>query len=241
MLAMRLPRDAFFSYATAALLMGAPLPYLLERDERVHVTVAAPRRAPHGKGLAGHSRFVAEHDVRTTRGIRHASPERVWCELANHLTLTDLVAVGDHLIHHRSPWTTRTKLSERVQLGDPISRSRQLAAALALLDERAESRPESILRVILALSDLPGPLINRRIVVTTAGSGIRTDFAYRAQKLVIEYQGDYHRARSQWRADMTRRTRLEVDGWTVMELNWDDLQNPAELVARIRRGLARRS
>ena len=34
--------------------------------------------------------------------------------------------------------------------------------------------------------------------------------------------------------DMTRRTRLESTGWRVMEINWDDLKDPIELVARIR-------
>jgi hypothetical protein len=37
---------------------------------------------------------------------------------------------------------------------------------------------------------------------------------------------------------MTRRARLEADGWRIMEINADDLVNPVELVARVRRFLA---
>ena len=40
---------------------------------------------------------------------------------------------------------------------------------------------------------------------------------------------------------MTRRSRLEAQGWYVMEINADDLGDPVEIVARIRSVLARRA
>jgi len=79
-----------------------------------------------------------------------------------------------------------------------------------------------------------------RVVETETGHDVRVDLAYAHLKFAIEYQGDYHRSRSQWRRDMTRRTRLEADGWYAMELNADDLRDPVELIARIRTALARR-
>jgi very-short-patch-repair endonuclease len=64
----------------------------------------------------------------------------------------------------------------------------------------------------------------------------RTDFILDEYKLVLEYQGDYHRStKGQWRADMTRRSKLEAEGWRVMELNADDLKDPIELVTRMRK------
>jgi len=107
--------------------------------------------------------------------------------------------------------------------------------ALPLLDDRAESPPESMLRVILALHGLPKPTINHSIVNTETGQAVRPDFTFSEQKLILEYQGDYHRTKEQWRKDMTRRSRLESHGWRVMEINWDDLKDEIELVARIRR------
>jgi very-short-patch-repair endonuclease len=85
---------------------------------------------------------------------------------------------------------------------------------------------------------LPEPDVNYVVVNTETGRDIRLDLALRSYKLVIEYQGDYHRSKDQWRKDMTRRTRLEAQGWRVMELNADDLRDPVELVARIQRTLA---
>jgi very-short-patch-repair endonuclease len=63
----------------------------------------------------------------------------------------------------------------------------------------------------------------------------RTDLIIDEYKIVLEYQGDYHRKMvGQWRADMTRRSKLEALGWKVMELNADDLLDPEELIRRIR-------
>ena len=88
---------------------------------------------------------------------------------------------------------------------------------------------------------LPEPTINHTLVDTETGKHLRPDFLFAEAKVILEYQGDYHRSRSQWRRDMTRRSRLEAQGWYVMEINADDLGDPVELVARIRSVLARRT
>lgn len=240
LLAARMPPGAFFSHETAADLLGAPLPYRRGAADVVHVSVERPARAPHASGLRGHSRVVLAGDVRVTAGVRHSSPERMWLELSRSLSLPDLVAVGDHLIGRRRPLTSIERLAERNAAADALARSRRATRALALLDGRAESGPESLLRVLLVSGGLPSPDVNHVVVQSEAGRGIRTDFAYPHLKLAIEYQGDYHRSRAQWRADMTRRSRLEALGWYVLELNADDLRNPAELLARIRAVLRRR-
>ncbi|HEV7741222.1 MAG TPA: DUF559 domain-containing protein [Pseudolysinimonas sp.] len=238
MLQVRLPDSAFFSGPTAALLLGAPLPFRLERPPELDVTVPSPRRAPHASGIVGHSRRVFPGDVTETDGVRHSSPPRVWCELARLLELADLVAVGDHLLHHRR--TSPSELGSRLRFGDRISRTADLRVALPLLSDGAESRPESQLRVLLALGGLPKPQVNHTIVMTDGGPRVRPDFRFDKEMLVLEYQGDYHRTREQWRKDMTRRSRLESVGWAVVELNADDLRNPQELCARVSAILARR-
>ncbi|CAN5288929.1 hypothetical protein BH11ACT3_BH11ACT3_15600 [soil metagenome] len=95
--------------------------------------------------------------------------------------------------------------------------------------------------MILQIGGLPMPDINHVVVRTETGTSIRTDFSYRELKFAIEYQGDYHRTREQWRKDMTRRAHLEDRGWYVLELNADDLRDPAELCRRVLGILARRA
>jgi hypothetical protein len=240
--AERLGMGVFFSHATAARLWRLPLPSRLERETRFHATVASPSRAPHADGLIGHSRIVAPGDVVELRGIRVSSPARAWLEVARAARLTELVAIGDVLVSAARPILTVEDLVTRASFGDPLCRSRTARAALPLLDGRAESPPESMLRVILELAGLPRPAVNHEVVRTAQGfGGIRTDFAYPDLRFAIEYQGDYHRSQQQWRRDMTRRARLEALGWYVLELNWDDLNDENELVSRIRGILARRS
>lgn len=232
---LRLPEDAFFSHGTAALLLGAPVPWHVELAAELSVTVPAPRRAPHANGITGHSREVTSGDVGTTAGIHHSSPARLWCELAGALDLGDLVALGDYLVHRGRRLSDIATLGRRLLVGDRISRSPLLRRALPLLSDRSESRPESRLRVILHLGELPTPEINHEIVMTDDGGRLRPDFTFSAQRVILEYQGDYHRTRDQWRKDMTRRSRLEASGWRVHELNADDLRDPRELCARVRR------
>lgn len=237
--AARLAPDVFFSHSTAARLLGAPLPARLERMQRLHVSVEAPARAPHARGLIGHSRRVLPGDVVVTGGIRTSSATRMWCEMASVLDIPDLVAVADYVIHHRRRLTSVAELGERLTADDRISRSRRLRVALSLTDERAESRPESRLRVICVNAGLAHPEVNHEVADPVTGRGRRLDLAWPDLTFAIEYQGDHHRSREQWRADMTRRENLRMAGWTILELNADDLVDTAALLVRVRSALAR--
>ncbi|HWR86110.1 MAG TPA: DUF559 domain-containing protein [Rhodoglobus sp.] len=237
LLAARLPEDAFFSHHTAALMWDAPLPWRQEQDPLVHVTVAPPARAVHAKGLRGHRRMVLAGDVRTVRGLRVSSPERTWCELGSVLALNDLVAVGDHLLRTDRPRTSRTALSTRLDAGIRLGGISNLRAALPLLDGRSHSRPETFVRLLFLSAGLD-PDIQHVVVETETGIARRADFAFPRCRLIVEYQGDYHRSKRQWRSDMRRRAALEEQGWRVLEINAEDLREPEVLIARVRRLLA---
>jgi len=239
--AERLSGATFFSHATAALLWGAPLSLSLERDVRLHTSVAAPARAPHARGQIGHRLDVAPADVVVRLGLRHTSAARTWCDLATLLDVDDLVAAGDYLIHHAAPFATVGEIERVLETMTRMRGIRRAREALPLLSDRPESPQESKLRLILIRGGMPEPEINHELVDTETGKHVRPDFRFPKFKLILEYQGDYHRTKSQWRKDMTRRSRLEAQGWYVMELNADDLRDPEELLARIRSVLARRA
>jgi len=238
--ALRMPADAVFSHATAALLVNAPLPLRLELSTSVDIAVPAPGRAPHARGIRGHAIRLNDDDVVVTSGVRHTSPERTWCDLAATLTLFELVALGDFVIHWRLPLASVAQLSAKslAYAGQPgMARIRE---ALPLLSDRSESPPESALRVVIVQAGLPTPRVNYELVHLETGSTVRTDLAFEKYKVLLEYQGDYHRtSKGQWRRDMTRRSRLEAAGWIVIEINADDLRDPVELVARIESALSR--
>ena len=228
----RMPDDAFFCSVTAAAVMGLPLPFELENFPLLHVAVPSPSRGLTARGVVGHKVGLMGGDVRLWHGIRISSPERAWCELSSALRLPEFVAVGDYLIHWRSPLTTTEALAAAAarypgRRGQPLIR-----AAVPLLDGRAESPPESVFRVIIILAGFDGLEVNYSIAVP--GYNYRADLAFPCHMVVIEYHGDYHRNPEQWRKDLTRKSRLEAAGWFVLEFNADDLKNPVELLARIR-------
>jgi very-short-patch-repair endonuclease len=239
-LQQKLSPDSWFCGITAAVVMGIPLPARLEQSRTLQVAVLAPHRAPAGRGVRGHTFTASTNDVRMWHGLHISSPERVWCELAGTLNLPDLVAAGDYLIQRDLPLTSPDRLADAVARFPGRRGIPTLQSALPLLHDRSESRQESRLRVIVVLAVLAGLEVNYP-VTTSGGYNYRGDLAFPEYKMFIEYQSELHRTTEAFRADMTRISRLEADGWYVMQVNIRDLDDPAELVQRIRRLLARRA
>jgi very-short-patch-repair endonuclease len=234
-----LPPDARYCGITAALLLGVPLPEPLESARELHVAVPHPRRAPTGRRVRGHSVATSPADVQRWHGLRVSTAERTWCELGAALSVPDLVAAGDFLIHWQLPLTTVEEMAEALACYPGRRGLPTLRAALALLNNRAESAQESRLRVILVTGGLRELEANLPIT-TTDGYHYRADIAFPASATIVEYQSGHHDSPESFRNDMTRVSRLEADGWRVMQVNADDLRDPRELVARVRRviGLA---
>jgi very-short-patch-repair endonuclease len=231
-----MPADAFFNSVTAARLYGAPLSQLLEASNSLHVARPVPAAAVAVRGIAGHQVALMGDDTRLYRGIRVSSPVRTWCEVAQVLSLPDLVAVGDFFVHWRLPLATIADLREGIAKYPGRRGRRKLDSAIGMLSDQAESRRESLFRVFLIQRGFNGFAPNYR--VTVHGYKHRIDIAFPALMVAFEYQSEYHFSDKQKRKDMTRRSRLEAAGWHVMEINVDDFNDPVELEARIRAFLA---
>jgi very-short-patch-repair endonuclease len=87
---------------------------------------------------------------------------------------------------------------------------------------------------------VPGLAVNLPII-TSGGYKYRADIAMPVKRVIVEYQSLLHMTPERYRADMTRRSRLEADGWFVIEVNAQDLADPGELVSRVTRVLAGRA
>ncbi|TFC18360.1 DUF559 domain-containing protein [Cryobacterium algoritolerans] len=240
-LALRMPPNAFYTHVTAAQLMRFPLPRRLETTRPLHVGVAEPARAMDARDIVGHSLRVMTAELAAWGGLSHTGPVRTWLDLASGLSLVELVAVGDHIVHREHPLATLLELTEA--LGRYPSRRGlvRARAALPLLRTGAESPRESALRVIIVLAGLPEPECNVNIFDSNGRFLARGDLVYPEFKLVLEYQGDHHRTdRAQWRRDIRRVQNVEDIGWQMLQFTDDDLRNPAELVGRIERRLRAR-
>ncbi len=234
----KLPDRAWFCGVTAAVVMGIPLAARLERCRTLHVAVTPPHRTPRGRGVRGHTFVASAGDVRLWHGIRISSPERVWCELGGALELPDLVAAGDYLIQRRLPLTSLGRLTDAVAHYPGRRGIRTLKGALPLLHDRSESRQESRLRVIVVLAGFLGLEVNYP-VTTSGGYDYRGDLAFPRHKVFIEYQSELHRSPETFQRDMTRISRLEADGWYVMQINIDGVADQAEIIKQITEAIDR--
>jgi len=228
----RLPSDAFISHSSALALYEVPIPGRLEEDDRVDIALPAPARGPHARGIRGHRLAIREGDVLELGGIRVAAPARAWVDAAMQLSLGELVAAGDVLARIRNPIAPLQQLAARVADHPLHLAGGRLHRGLALIDGRAESYPESLLRVLLVEAGFPRPVVNEPMRI--AGRVRRPDLAYPRQRVLIEYQGDHHRERGQWLRDLRRRSEFEAEGFTVIEVTWQDVLDPSHLFRRLR-------
>jgi hypothetical protein len=230
-----------FSHATAAALWGLPLPGPVTD---LHVTAIGAHNRPRGQGVIGHRTHDAGVVLRDDLPV--SMPGALFVELATELGLDDLVAVGDALIldpqvldpRDIRPWATIDELA----IASRTSRRgcRRARAALAFVRQGAESRPETLLRLLLVRAGLPEPDLNVEIRDVAGRLLGRADLVYRKAHVIVEYDGDHHRtSTAQYEKDMTRVERLIAAGWTVIRVRARGLfVTPGETAARVRAALA---
>jgi hypothetical protein len=235
-----LQSGAVISHITAARLHGLPLPPRSARAQVVHISVPVGRRAPQGRRTAGHQLQLRDGDVDERHGVPSTTPVRTFCDLATMITLAELVAVGDHLVRRGRGMVPVAELAAAVSNYSGRRATQKLRRALELVDPGAESPKESELRVVIVEAGLPRPTCNASILDPNGRFVARVDLSYVSLKIAIEYEGDHHRDKRQWRADIARRRRLEALGWTYLSVTQDDLMDPRAFLADLRAAIEHR-
>lgn len=95
------------------------------------------------------------------------------------------------------------------------------------------------MRVDLELAGFPVMSPNHRVRLS-CGREAEFDIAFVAYMLDVEYHGDYHRERGQWRRDIARTNDVLDDGWDQLAFTGDDLARLPALRERVARRLRRR-
>ena len=217
-----LPLGSAFSHLTAARLLGLPAPGRwapAEPLDVMNVTAAAKIRRV---GCHGH-RGLESRRVVQRKDLRVVSPEDTWCDLAatGTLNLDELIVLGDAVVHYRRGIPYR-------QLVEAVSRRRGgrgrrlMVEALPQLRPRSNSPMETRARLLFLRGGLPEPELN--VVINDQASGqwlSDSDFVWREQRVVAEFDGDHHRTdRQQWQNDVARRENLQDDGWAFVQLTY---------------------
>lgn len=228
-----------FSHVTAARLYGAPLPRRCEEDDALHVSVPAGERSPQIAGIRSHT--IAAWSPTLVGGLPVTSPAQTWLDLVPLLDRLSSIAVADYLVSGTAPWTTRDHL-EAIVAASPGRRGvKHARAQLPSVRTGVDSPGESRLRLLLTDAGLPEPAVNFTLLDRTGTALARADLAYPIERVALEYEGDIHRVdRQVWMKDLRRRERVEDLGWRMVRVTASDLHEPAALLTRMRKLLARR-
>ncbi len=263
------PSHAFFRGVTAAVIFDAPLPLRcvnadaadrLRRDGAIRLDVDTPRdldtgvfpphRASRSAGIASRQLSRTITSVQVYEGLRVVSPATIWAQLAEELTVDELVVLGDALVNEKRDgpgrlkkvpgYTTIEKLDAALRAGRRVG-SAKLRQALPHIRVGSASPPETVLRLSLIRAGLPEPSLD--VVVTgPLGQTIGfTELAYPAHRVLIEYEGDHHRTdRAQWNRDIHKHAQATAAGWTVLRITSQHLHpTPETAVTQIRDALLR--
>ena len=198
--ALVLGHDAVFTHLTSALLRGWWLPRL----GPVPVIACTHGEAPHLDRRGVYVRrcdLPAEHRE-TRNGLPIASAEWTIVELAEHLSLVDLVVVIDCALQRGETSIERIRSTMR----NGRRGVRVLRQALGLADGRSESPWETLLRLLHVLS---GIAVEPQHELRDDSGEIlyRLDLLILGTRRAAEFDGADHRTRDGHRRDL-RRERL---------------------------------
>jgi hypothetical protein len=231
-----MPPRAYFSHRTAAELWGAPIPSI---DQLTHVGTPPGFPMPRGGGVRGHRLHIDPVDIVTRDGLRLTSQARTWCDLATMLTLENLVAAGDYFIwRRRNDRITLADIAEALRRYDGRRGRPALEAAYPLLNDRSDSRPESVFRVRAIQDGLPEPRANYPIYDDRGRFVAQPDLAFVEYRVCFDYEGEHHfTSRSQWSKDLERVRRIEDARWSHVRGGSTDLRDSRAVFTTLRNRL----
>ena len=231
--ALLMPAGAALASRSAATWFGADSTGVTDPV----TVVVSPTTAWRGPaGVRVHRTDLADGDVQVVEdGVRATSAIRTAWDVATLERLPDAVATLDGML--RAEAVDRAALAGLVTGAVGRWRGQRAQRALTLADGRAESPPESWVRVACHLAGLPAPV--PQFVVVEGGEFLgKVDLAWPEARLVVEYEGPHHFDVVKAAEDDARYAALRAAGWRVIRLANADLRDLAEVVRRIQAALA---
>jgi hypothetical protein len=236
------------SHLTAAELVSLPRRRQKEATPMYHVIRpegAAHLDRPH---VIVHRMKLYEDEVTVVDGIPVTTPERTWLDMAEMLTVDELVAMGDSCVRFPRaelegrdlPLCSISDLQRMIDRHKGKRGLRKAKEAIRLIRVGADSPQESMLRLALVRAGLPEPELNVPIVGSDGTRHHEPDLSYRKYKVGVEYEGEHHGDERQIVRDIARSERYEALGWTEVRVSKRHMLNEAKpAVAKVRSALVR--
>jgi hypothetical protein len=212
-------------------------------DRDVHVTVPYSRRIKSRNGLVVHQGNLRDEDMVEIDGLAMLSLDRA---LADFLCDGDkraaFTAVDEAMRGLPPEHCAKLRENVRDRLTDRRDR-RGIHRALMLLDlatGRAESPPESVLRLLVVEEGFPVPEPQYEITTIDGRKLYVFDMAWPSRLIALEYDGyAAHEERREY--DRERDERMKARGWITVRAAAADLRDPGRLLNDLRKAFDRRT
>lgn len=252
---------SLFCYETAALIWGLNLVGVPDHIHLAGATASHAGRKPPTTGSA-FQRDASASGLERIRGYgvfrHHCHPRAV---LRRGLPVTPLpdtiidvlarspfaqaVVIADHAIspeRFKGLAVTRDELAATAAHLPSEARRRWVSGVLEFANPMSGSAGESLSRANMHLLGLPAPELQAEFH-DAAGFVARTDFFWRAQRIIGEFDGDAKYLRSEYLGSQTakeavlaekkREDRLRAMGFSVVRWDWETASNPRMLMRKL--------
>jgi hypothetical protein len=236
------------SHPTAAEMLVLPRRRQKETPEVFHVIRpegSAHLNRPH---IIVHRMKLYSDEVTTVDGIPVTTPERTWLDMAEMLTLDELVAMGDSCVRvpraalevRDMPLCGLADLQRMIDRHKGKRGLRKAKEAIKLIRVGSDSPQETALRLAMVRAGLPEPELNVPIIGEDGARHHEPDLSYRKYRIGIEYEGEQHGDDGQIVRDITRSENYEALGWTEVRISKRHMVNEGKpAVAKVRSALIR--
>lgn len=234
------------SHLTAAELLVLPRRQQKGSQDMFHVIRPEGEAHLNRPHVIVHRMKLFSDEVTTVDGISVTTPERTWLDMAEMLSVDELVAMGDSCVRiPRAAFEDRdTPLCSVADLQRMIDRHkgkrglRKAKEAIKLIRVGSDSPQETLLRLAVVRAGLPEPELNVPIIGDDGRHHHEPDLSYPKYKVGIEYEGEHHGEEGQVVRDIARSERYVALGWTEVRISNRHMVNEAKpAVSKIRTAL----
>jgi hypothetical protein len=194
---------------------------------------AAHLNRPH---IIVHRMKLHDDEITIVHGIPVTTPERTWLDMAEMLSVDEVVALGDSCVRvpradlegRDRPHCDVSDLQRMIFRHKGKPGIRNAREAIGLIRVGSDSPQETMLRLAIVRAGLPEPELNKPIITDDGVRHHEPDLSYRRYRIGIEYDGEHHGGAEQIVRDITRSERYVAVGWTEVRVSRQHMHNDAK-------------
>lgn len=228
-----------FSHVTALRLLGIEVPKMAAEVrggsalcwEAVHTCTAERRTRTDMKNVRSHLWSRPLRPVLVDGRFRCVDPLVAWEQMAEWLTLDELVVLGDAMMRRQRNFIPDgVRGFERILEADRHFRGRKACLkALPLLRCGTDSSQETRLRLLMEKHGLTGAVVNMKTLDPLSGKVSYFDIAYPQHGFALEYHGRQHGLHETWTRDIDKVRFLFRQNMYVFGVKADDMTNERKM------------